>query len=50
MESKSKEVGKILISFYKDMKKLEDSQSHGKRSTLVVMTINDIEKLFSDLK
>ena len=50
MESKSKELGKILISFYKDMKKLEDSQSQWKLSTLVVMTINDIEKLFSDLK
>lgn len=47
LEEPSKSVGKVLIEFYETMKKLEsDNQKEGKQATKVVMTINDIEKIF----
>ncbi len=45
----SKSIGKILIEFYDTMKLLEkDEHRGGKQATIIVMTINDIEKTFEN--
>lgn len=44
----SKTIGTMLVEFYEDMKALEsDKYRAGKQATLVVMTINDFEKMGS---
>lgn len=47
LEEPSKSIGEILIEFYETMKKLEnDEHKLGKQATKIVMTINDIEKMY----
>jgi len=47
MEEPSKRIVEILVDFYETMKHLEkDENRKGKQATKIVMTINDIEKLF----
>jgi len=49
MQEPSKSIGEILIDFYENMKQLEkDEHRGGKQATLIVMTINDIERLRVD--
>jgi len=48
LSEKSKKVGATLIGFYETMKKLEtDEHKEGKKATMLVMTINDIEEIFN---
>lgn len=43
----SKSIGKILMEFYETMKDLEkDKFAGGKQATKIVMTINEIERIF----
>ena len=44
----TKSIGKLLIDFYEQMKRLEtDSERGGKQATLIVMTISDLEALIN---
>ena len=41
-------IGEALIEFYETMKQLEkDEHRGGKQATKIIMTINDIERLFN---
>lgn len=47
LDEPQKSLGKALMEFYETMKSLEkDEHRGGKQATKIVMTINDIEKLF----
>lgn len=46
-----KSIGKILIEFYETMRRLEsDDHSGGKQATKIIMTTNDIEEVFANIK
>jgi len=50
LEEPSKSIGEILIDFYETMKNLEKDGKKREQATKIVMTINDVERLFNDIR